>query len=174
MSPQRPHKAEHEYSANPTAIYNRLRRERNPAIRVKEKTQQARRHAELMASSPEYRQAHNARNNARLKARRQNPDTWPRIALNQIRTRALKKGLAFDLTPEDISAPVHCPVLGIKLEYGAKLANFSSPTLDRLRPALGYVKGNVNVISHRANTIKSNATSVEVQAVADWMRAEGL
>jgi hypothetical protein len=174
MSPQRPHKAEHEYSTDPTAVYNRFRRLLNPAARIKEKAQQARRHAELMASSPEYHQAHNARNNARLKARRQNPDTWPRIALNQIRTRALKKGLAFDLTPEDILAPVHCPVLGIKLEYGASVANFASPTVDRLRPELGYVKGNVNVISHRANTIKSNATSAEVQAVADWMRAEGL
>jgi hypothetical protein len=38
-------------------------------------------------------------------------------------------------------------------------------------PAKGYVKGNVAVISTRANRIKSNATYKEIQMVADWVKA---
>jgi hypothetical protein len=34
---------------------------------------------------------------------------------------------------------------------------------------LGYVKGNVAVISHRANAIKNNATAEELQMVARWV-----
>ena len=44
-----------------------------------------------------------------------------------------------------------------------------SPTLDRIVPSLGYVPGNVVVISHKANSIKSNATAAEIRAVADWL-----
>jgi uncharacterized protein YejL (UPF0352 family) len=43
-----------------------------------------------------------------------------------------------------------------------------SPQLDRLVPELGYVVGNVAVISRLANTIKSNATPQQIRAVADW------
>jgi hypothetical protein len=41
-----------------------------------------------------------------------------------------------------------------------------SPSLDQLIARNGYVRGNVWVISHRANTLKSNATSEELFAVA--------
>lgn len=51
----------------------------------------------------------------------------------------------------------------------------SSPSLDRLRPELGYVRGNICVISNLANRIKSNATSAEeLEHVAAWMRSQGL
>lgn len=42
-------------------------------------------------------------------------------------------------------------------------------SLDRIVPSLGYVPGNVAVISHRANRIKSDATADELRAVADWL-----
>lgn len=35
-------------------------------------------------------------------------------------------------------------------------------------PAMGYVKGNIIVISNRANRIKNNATIPELRAVADF------
>lgn len=43
-----------------------------------------------------------------------------------------------------------------------------SPTLDRLVPDLGYVPGNVLVVSELANSIKSDATPAQIRAVADF------
>ena len=39
----------------------------------------------------------------------------------------------------------------------------SSPSLDKVIPSLGYVKGNIWVISYRANTIKNNCTFEEIE-----------
>lgn len=49
--------------------------------------------------------------------------------------------------------PETCPVLGIPLTIGGKRSP-SSPSLDRIDPALGYVPGNIRVISDRANRLK--------------------
>lgn len=67
--------------------------------------------------------------------------------------------------------PPCCPVLGIPLvrRKGRGVADHS-PTLDRLIPAKGYVRGNVMVISMRANRIKSDATLEELERVAAWLR----
>lgn len=79
--------------------------------------------------------------------------------------------MPFDLTPLDITIPDACPVLGIALCRNAEGGfNDASPSLDRLIPALGYVRGNVVVISNRANILKKNATLAEIEALARWMR----
>jgi hypothetical protein len=89
--------------------------------------------------------------------------------------RSRKAGIPFSITPDDVVVPAHCPVLGIPLLRGhGKGATAGAPSLDRKVPELGYVPGNVVVISWRANTLKRDATRAEVQAVADWMGAEGL
>jgi len=44
-----------------------------------------------------------------------------------------------------------------------------SPSVDRIRPELGYVPGNVAVISVKANFIKGNATAAEIRLVAEWL-----
>ena len=43
----------------------------------------------------------------------------------------------------------------------------SSPSLDRIIPSLGYVKGNIRVISFRANTLKNNATLSELELILE-------
>lgn len=70
---------------------------------------------------------------------------------------------------KDIVIPDNCPVLGISLRsvYGEKQHD-GSPTLDRFVPSLGYVKGNVSVISRKANTMKSNGSLVEILQLALW------
>jgi len=80
--------------------------------------------------------------------------------------RARKKGVPFEIEISDIVIPEYCPVLGIKLEVASGYAQDNSPSLDRIIPALGYVKGNILVISYKANTIKSNATVDELRKVA--------
>ena len=89
------------------------------------------------------------------------------------RSRARKFALPCDITTEDLEWPSHCPVLGIELDYNRTIAGnrklrSNYPTLDRRDNSKGYVKGNVFVISHRANRIKSDATVAELKAVADY------
>jgi len=79
--------------------------------------------------------------------------------------RASELGLPFNLTDADISIPEVCPVLGLKLQSGSGRPCDSSPSLDRIIPAMGYVSGNVRVISYRANALKSNATLEELRAI---------
>lgn len=84
------------------------------------------------------------------------------------KARATKAGVPFALSPEDITLPQTCPVLGIPIIVGQSQATDNSPSLDRVVPLLGYVKGNVLVISNRANRIKNDATPTELRQVADF------
>jgi len=88
--------------------------------------------------------------------------------------RSFDKRLPFDIEESDIVIPETCPVLGIKLNPG-KHSRFADdiPSLDKLIPKLGYVKGNISVISWRANRIKNDGTIDEHQKIIDWMRAQG-
>ena len=98
------------------------------------------------------------------------PDNWKRRTLNSARHRAKKRGMEFNITVDDIIIPQVCPVLGIKLQVNNGVAtrkNGDSPSLDRINNALGYIKGNVRVISARANHLKSDATIEEIRAVYD-------
>lgn len=86
--------------------------------------------------------------------------------LDNARARAKEKGLPFNLTVKDISIPKICPVLGIPIERKPGVTHAGTPSIDRLIPAWGYVKGNVWIISFRANEIKKNCTSDELFKVA--------
>lgn len=126
-------------------------------------------------TDPAFRAKHSARNNKRLKERRSDAVTWARWALNQIRARAKLRGIPFSLEPGDFEAPLRCPALGVILVYGGTRGEMFAPTVDRLRPELGYVKGNVRVISRRANSIKNDSVNPdELRLVALYMEREGL
>jgi hypothetical protein len=77
------------------------------------------------------------------------------------RSRARQFGIQIDIDIEDIVIPSHCPVLGIEISTSGNKNN--SPSLDKIIPELGYTKGNVRVISWRANWIKNNATAEEIE-----------
>lgn len=99
-------------------------------------------------------------------------------ALIAARKRAKKRKVSFDLTkdyllsifPEDRC----CPVLGIEMAFGKmdESPQEYSPSLDRIKPELGYVKGNVVWISMRANVIKADANSEEILKVAKWLKKQ--
>lgn len=94
----------------------------------------------------------------------------PERLFQNAKHRAKRHKVPFSISVNDIQIPEYCPVLGIKLEIGIGVKQFNSPTVDRLIPSLGYVKGNITVISDRANSIKTNATVDQIEAVANWMR----
>lgn len=86
------------------------------------------------------------------------------------RIRANDKGLPFDITIDDVVIPDVCPVLGIPLRRNVGKAGPNSPTLDRIIPEKGYVKGNVRVISYRANQIKNDGSMEEHLKVAEYIK----
>jgi hypothetical protein len=91
-----------------------------------------------------------------------------RYILSIASTTARKRGIRFNLKESDIIIPKRCPVFGLKLERKAK-SRATTPTLDRINPRRGYVRGNVAVISHLANRLKNNATAAQHRRIADWM-----
>lgn len=63
--------------------------------------------------------------------------------------------------------PEVCPVLGIKIQGNVVAGPLdSSPSIDRLIPHLGYIPGNVRIISNRANRLRSDGTARELKLVA--------
>jgi len=82
--------------------------------------------------------------------------------------RAKEDRTFFDLSVYDIpNIPEYCPVLGIKLRPNNKAGPLdTSPSLDRIIPALGYTKTNVRIISNRANRLRSDATLGELNLLA--------
>lgn len=92
--------------------------------------------------------------------------------LNAAKARAKKFNLEFDLTTEDIIIPHHCPLLEIPLYVatGRGSVKSNSASIDRIDPSKGYVKGNVWIISFKANTMKSNATLEEFLLMAKNMK----
>lgn len=80
--------------------------------------------------------------------------------------RAKDSNLPFDLELDDIpEIPELCPLLGIPLRRGNGSVCHNSPSLDKIIPSLGYVKGNIQIVSHRANSIKSDASFEEFEAM---------
>lgn len=71
------------------------------------------------------------------------------------RRRANRYKIDFDLPKDGIVIPDRCPALGIPLATAGQ-RSATSPSLDRIEPNLGYVRGNVRVISDRANRIKGD------------------
>jgi hypothetical protein len=90
--------------------------------------------------------------------------------IQNARARAKAADVPFLLTPGDIVVPSHCPILGLPLFQitGKKGGGPNSPSLDRIEPSLGYVPGNIVVISNRANRLKSDASIEELRAIASF------
>lgn len=108
----------------------------------------------------------NKKSNETTSAKILNDRQW--YLWTKAKQRAKEQGIIFALQPSDIHVPIYCPALGIKLKdtHGPLCAE--SPTLDKIIPSLGYVPGNVVVVSHKANRMKNDATVNELNAVASF------
>lgn len=89
--------------------------------------------------------------------------------------RAKLKGLEFDLEVVDIpEIPEYCPILNIKIIANNKNEGpqDSSPSLDRLDNNKGYVKGNITIISNRANRIKADSNIEELELIIKYIKEQ--
>jgi hypothetical protein len=85
------------------------------------------------------------------------------------KNRAKERGIDFDITVEDVVIPELCPVFGTPLVFGGDRNH--APSLDRRDNDLGYVKGNVQVLSWRANCLKRDGTPEEFAKLAAYLNA---
>jgi hypothetical protein len=91
------------------------------------------------------------------------------VMLRAAKHRAKRDNVPFTLTQSDITVPTHCPILGIELAVShSKGGTDNSPSLDKINPELGYVPGNVQVISQLANVMKNSATLEQIISLGTW------
>lgn len=86
---------------------------------------------------------------------------------NRIKSKAKRLNIPFDISIEDIIIPDKCPIFNTPFVFGIK--HIHNASLDRIDPSKGYTKGNIDVISVRANSIKNDATPDELRQVADYV-----
>lgn len=103
--------------------------------------------------------------------RKANPDSQ---MLASARIRARKAGVPCAITRKDIQDvwADACPVFGyqlVKHQTGTHAHSRASFSLDRIDPARGYVPGNIQILSQRANAMKSDATPAELLQFAAWI-----
>lgn len=115
---------------------------------------------------------HRAYNRNRYHSKvKQNRVTDPTGAMwANARDKARECSLPFNLEKSDIVIPSVCPIFGTPFDMISKRRQPTSPTLDRTVPEKGYVKGNIAVISYKANRLKSNATPDELEMIAKYLR----
>lgn len=134
--------------------------------------------SEVILRRREYTRTWQRKNPEKVLARKQEwmkkPENRIKHTLSQAKRRALKDGRDFDITIEDLlPLPEVCPVLGIQINYsGTQSKGFvdNSPSIDRIDSSKGYIKGNVQIISWRANRVKSDASVEELEAVIKYMK----
>ena len=108
-----------------------------------------------------------------LKQRRKRHSKNPKVRLREgARARAIKKGLYFDIpTWRDVHEIAKlCPILKIPMFTGKGVSTDNSPTLDRIDNSKGYVKGNIHIISRKANQMKSNANLKDIEMLYNYMK----
>lgn len=87
------------------------------------------------------------------------------------RNSARRRGVMFTVTLgefSDLTFPLSCPILGIPLRLNRGRVFDDSYSVDRIDSSLGYVAGNLMIISFKANRIKNNATIEEMQRVSEF------
>jgi thymidylate synthase ThyX len=79
-----------------------------------------------------------------------------------LKQSANKRGVYFDISWEDIPAPESCVYLNIPLKYDNTKVSGDSASVDRIDNTKGYIKGNIQTISNKANSMKSVASDEEI------------
>lgn len=92
------------------------------------------------------------------------------LLISSIKARAKQNNVEFTLSEKDVIWNTHCPILGVELSFRSKGKRETAASLDRIDNTKGYVRGNVHLISNRANRIKSDATIEELEKIIAYMK----
>ena len=90
--------------------------------------------------------------------------------LSNSKIRARKKGIPHTINTNDIKKiwpkDNRCPILKKEFVMGYKKDKSYAPSLDRVEPKLGYVKGNIMIISDIANRMKQDTSLADLERFA--------
>lgn len=93
-------------------------------------------------------------------------EQWAKDRITAKKSESKVRGYVVDLNPEDLIEVYPpdglCPIFRTPMPLRAPLGNKEAASIDRINPNMGYVKGNVRIISRQANVIKSNCSNPEV------------
>lgn len=93
-----------------------------------------------------------------------------KVMLIHARKRAKEKKLDFNIELLDITIPEICPLLNIPIYVSDVKLGPNSPSLDRIDNTKGYIKGNIIVVSFRANSLKKDACLKELELLVNNLR----
>lgn len=93
-----------------------------------------------------------------------------KVLIDKIKAQAKYKGVKFDLSVDDIEWVKECPILKINLDYFSSGRNNNTVSFDRKDSSIGYVKGNVYVISNKANSCKSDLTVTQIERMLEYVK----
>ena len=86
----------------------------------------------------------------------------------RLKANAKQNGVEFTLTVEDIVLPDACPVYEVPFIYKDSQWTYS---FDRVDNSKGYIKGNVRVISRKANRQKSDMSIEDLERIINYMKS---
>jgi hypothetical protein len=89
---------------------------------------------------------------------------------DRLRARAKASKTEFNLTIDDLEIPEKCPILGITISQDLHRDHW--PSADRVDNNKGYTKGNVRVISNKANTLKNANTLETLEKIIQYLKGE--
>lgn len=96
-------------------------------------------------------------------------ENFEKYTFNRVKQRAGRQGTTFLLELSDISIPTHCPLLGTPLikQIGLDLEDVNVVSVDRIDNSQGYIKGNIQILSVKANRMKNNASPQELKTFCE-------
>jgi len=98
--------------------------------------------------------------------------------ITRAKNRAVEKGLPFNITKEDVEFTENCPLLNIPLNWNGGPRDKNTPSLDKIIPEKGYIKGNIRIVSNLANMMKSYANFQELETfsknIMNYMKNEDI
>lgn len=92
-----------------------------------------------------------------------------RIKYQSKKSGVLMTGRVFTVEFSDIYWDTKCPIFGFELDYYSATRKDNSPSLICKDVELGYVTGNVSIVSWRACRIIGDSTLQELSAVVNYM-----
>lgn len=165
-------KSKEHYANNKQYYKDKLKnwRKEHPEQYKEQLNKEAKRLKSIRENSNEIRLEHNKK--CRERYHRQKNITPEVYTYRAAKTRAAKKGLPFTIEISDIDfSGKKCPIFDCELERSEGKLAWNSPSIDRINSKLGYVKDNIQIISTKANTMKSNATKEQLIKFARWVLA---
>ncbi len=88
---------------------------------------------------------------------------------SRLKKSAKDDNKVFSIKLEDLKFSDRCPIYGTEWDL-SHIRSDQTPTVDRVDNTKGYIKGNVKIISWKANRLKHTASLKEIEALAKYMK----